>query len=157
MKDALSTWLRSIHSFWFVLLILAATYAVVIPVALLSAVLPSAALGPGPPSMHSYGLLGRLALGSLIAPLAETALFQWMPIRLLRRKLRLPWPIVVLTSAALFGATHTYSLGYVIFAFLVGLVLAYAFAVRSEPERSPFLLVAIVHAIRNAIATLLLS
>ncbi|HEY1394330.1 MAG TPA: CPBP family glutamic-type intramembrane protease [Methylibium sp.] len=158
MTDKLSTWLRSLHPPVFVLALLFASYAVVLPLAFLQTAAPSLELGPGPANMQTMSLPWRLLLGSLVSPLLETALFQWAPIRLLRsRKLTLPWPAVLFVSAALFAAGHTYSTGYVVFAFLIGLVFAYGYAALDDEPRGmrAFVLVCLVHALRNGIASLL--
>lgn len=70
-----------------------------------------------------------LGLASLVAPLVETAIFQWVPIR----KLGLRWYWGVLLSASMFGVSHWYSLSYMLAAFLVGLVSRTAS--RSETRR----------------------
>lgn len=154
-EDPLATWLRTLGGGAYVLIFLAASWAVVIPFAALAALLPGQEIGSGPLSGISLGLLGRLLVGSIVAPLIETTMCQWAPIRLLRSRLGLPWPVVLLTSAALFAATHPYSIGYVVFALLVGIVLAYCYAVQAEAGRRPFLFTCLVHALRNGIAILL--
>jgi hypothetical protein len=92
----------------------------------------------------------------VITPLVETALFQWAPIRLLRTWLKLPTLLAVCTSAALFAVAHTYSIGYVLFTFFVGLVLAYGFVLKDYRGGMAYLLICIVHALRNAIASFLM-
>jgi len=138
----------------FVTVVVLASFAVVVPVAVTTILMwhPSEP-GPGPESLRSMGLIGRLAIGSVVAPLIETGLFQSIPIRVLRGRIGLTWPTVVCTSAALFAAGHTYSAAYVIHSFLVGLVLAYAYAVKEAPADHPFLLVFLVHAVRNGVAS----
>jgi hypothetical protein len=154
LNDALSRWLRSLNPGVYVLAVVVASYVVVLPFALLQ--VPRLDMGPGPDEfLRKLGFSRRLLVASFVAPTLETALFQWIPIRLLRTKLRLPWVPVLTTSAALFAANHLYSLGYVIFAFLLGLVLAYCFAVRDRPGREPFLLTCLVHGLRNGIAVIL--
>lgn len=148
----MSVWLRTLSPMSFALALLAASFVVVAPLAVAGELFPAFVLGPGPSTMQSSGLFGRLVLGSIVAPPVETAIFQWAPVRLLQGRLGLPWPLVLVASATLFAASHYYSLGYIAFAFLVGLVLAYGFAVRNRPQDNPFMLVCIVHAIRNAVA-----
>jgi len=156
MNDTISTWLRSLSPPLFVIVILLASYAIVLPYVALQALFPQLEVGQGPALMHSIGLVGRLLIGSLIAPVVETTLFQWAPIRLLRGKFLLPWPLVLLVSAALFALSHRYSIGYVLVAFLMGLVLAYCYAVRNGPGQRPFLLTCVVHGLRNAVASVYL-
>jgi len=155
MGDIFSMKLRAMHPALFVLFLLGLSYALELPLVLLQSQFESLQYGDGSPAIQSADLLGRLFIGSLLGPLVETALFQWAPVRLLHTKLRLPWPLVIFASASLFAITHAYSVGYVVFAFLFGLVLAYGFVVRDGEGQSPFFLVFLVHAIRNGIASLL--
>jgi hypothetical protein len=150
MDAAFSKNLGHMHPVGFVLVLLALSYVVLMPLLLLQLQFQSLELGDGQSFMRSAGLPFRLFIGSLVAPLVETALFQWAPIRLFRSKLGLSWPVTIFVSASLFASTHNYSPGFLIFGFLTGLVYAYGFAVRDESGKSPFLLVALVHSLRNA-------
>jgi hypothetical protein len=152
------TRLGRLHPVVFVYVILFLSYVVLLPLVLLDTVVDSQALhmGGGPKNLPLFGLGGRLILGSLIAPLVETAIFQWAPIRVLRTWLRLPLPLAVFASAALFGIAHTYSVGYVVFTFFVGLVLAWGFAAKDYRGGWAYLLICVVHALRNAIAVFLM-
>ena len=154
MSDPLSKWLRSLPQVSYVLALLMASYAIVVPFAMLEQAVPYFETGFGP--FQSFGPVERLLAGCIIAPLIETALFQWGPIWLLRGTLHLSWPFVLPASAALFAISHPYSVGYLIFAFLVGLVLAYCFAVANESSRRPFVVTSIVHGLRNGIAIALM-
>lgn len=156
MSDWLSNWLRTIHPVWFVLVLLTATYVAVVPLELLRFVMPDFSNRNRPAYISSLGLPGRLLIGSVIAPMVETALFQWAPTRLLHGKFQLPWCYVIFSSASFFAVSHWYSLSYVFFAFLVGLVLAYGFAVRDAPKGRPFVLVWLVHGLRNGVASFML-
>jgi hypothetical protein len=156
MQDRLSARLRRLPVVLYILGFLAMTYAVALPLEGLSLIVPGLGPCPGPDSLESLGLIGRLLLGAIVTPFIETALFQMLPIRVLRGRFHLPWRWVLSLSAALFGAGHWYCLGYVFFAFSVGLVLAYCFAVQDIPGGRPFLVTAIVHALRNAIASFML-
>jgi small basic protein len=137
---------------WFVLAVLAASYLVTVPLALLAAVLPIAAPSP-PPNIISMGIVEKLVVGSVIAPLVETAIFQAVPIAFLRTNTGLRYPSIIFISALLFAASHFYSWAYVAFAFCVGIVLAHAYAVRRRPDGRPFVLVAVAHGIHNAVAS----
>jgi hypothetical protein len=154
----ISSQLGRLHPVAFVYLITFLSYAVVLPVVALDTVVVSDALhmGGGPKNLPAFGMVGRLLVGAVLTPLVETALFQWAPIRLLRTWLKLPAALAVCISAALFGVAHTYSVGYVLFTFLVGLVLAWGFVVKDFPGGRPYLLICIVHALRNLAASLLM-
>ncbi|WP_261544056.1 CPBP family glutamic-type intramembrane protease [Burkholderia multivorans] len=98
-------------------------------------------------------LATRLLLGSLIAPIVETFLFQWLPIRMLRRVFKARTWLAVSASTLAFAAAHGYSLLYVVVALWGGLVFAAVFVLRDYPGGHPFWVVAIAHAARNALAS----
>jgi hypothetical protein len=128
------------------------TYLVLIPQVALARALPSFTPSVGPELLLSLGITGRIILGSIIVPAIETAVFQWLPVRVLRQRFRLAWFVVVPVSAALFAAAHWYGASYVLFAFLIGLVLIYCYAIGTENGGYPFLTTYAVHAVRNTIA-----
>jgi hypothetical protein len=154
----LSAQLAGLNPFAFVYLILFLSYVVVLPIVVLDTVVVNDALhmGGGPSNLPAFGMAGRLIVGSLITPLIETAIFQWAPIRVLRTWLKLPTLLAVCASAVFFAAAHTYSIGYVVFTFFVGLVLVYGFVLKDYRGGKAYLLICIVHALRNAIASLLM-
>jgi hypothetical protein len=155
VTGVLSLRLRALHPALYVLVMLAATFVVLVPLVLVAQFAPSLSPGDGSSVMQSSGLMGRLFFGSLVVPLIETLLFQFLPVRLLRRRLHAKWWVTILVSAALFAAWHYYSPGYVIFAFLIGVVLAYCFALRDVPGKHGFVLTFFVHALRNGIVSVL--
>ena len=156
--NSASAWLARLHPIAFVYLIWFMTYAVLLPLVALDNVVVSDALhqSGGPTNLPMFGMMGRLLVASVLTPVVETALFQWLPIRLLSNWLKLPRALAVFASAALFGAAHTYSIGYVVYTFTIGLVLAYGFVSRDRPGGRPYLLICIVHALRNAVSALLI-
>lgn len=149
MGDPISVWLRRQHAASFVAILLAATHAA----GMVGFLVSPAETASGPAALKSMSLGWRLVFASLVAPLVETAIYQWLPIRKLR--LRSCWG--VLLSASMFGLSHWYSWSYVLAAFLVGLVFAYGYAVRDQSTGKPFVLVAIAHAIHNGVASILIS
>lgn len=154
MNDALSKKLSHMSPALYVLTLLAASFVIVVPYALFQTAMPELRPGPGSISMQSLGLVGRILLACVVAPLVETALFQWLPVRVLRGIFQVAWPYVMAVSAGLFAAAHTYTVGYVIFAFLVGLVMAYCFAVRYEHNHRSFSITSFVHSLRNGVGIL---
>jgi hypothetical protein len=157
MNDRLSAWLRNMSDIRLGALLLFASFAVNAPLVIFMEAHPLPVDAAGPIATQSMNVFGRLFVGSVVAPLIETALFQFAPVLLLRRRLGVRWPLVLMASATLFAAAHTYSLHYIVFGFLVGLVLAYGFAVRDKPGDSPFVLVCTVHGLRNAVVSLTLT
>lgn len=147
MRDPFSRWLRRRNPVSFIAILLVATYAAAM---VGFSVLPTEPVG-GPVSLSTMSLGWRLVLASLVAPLVETAIFQWVPIR----KLGLRWYWGVFLSALMFGLSHWYSLSYMLATFMVGLVFAYGFAARDAATGKPFLLVAVTHAVHNGVASFL--
>ncbi|MGK8199340.1 CPBP family glutamic-type intramembrane protease [Burkholderia cepacia] len=108
------------------------------------------------PEITRYDLLTRLLVGSLVAPLVATLLFQWLPIRLIRRAFGAGvWPAISV-STLVFGATHGYSFLYLTAALWGGLVFATVFVLRDYPGGRPFWGVATAHAARNTVASILI-
>ncbi|HEY8024786.1 MAG TPA: CPBP family intramembrane glutamic endopeptidase [Burkholderiaceae bacterium] len=150
--------LGRLHPLLFVYVLLVLTYGVLMPLIVLDSVTPSRVLQTegGPTNLPALGMFGRLVLGSFIVPPIETAIFQWAPLRLLRDWLKLPTFLAVAASAAFFGVAHTYSVGYVVFTFLIGMVLAWGFVARDHLGGRAYLWICVVHALRNAASSLLM-
>ncbi len=151
--------LERMNPILFVLTMLIASYLIVMPWALVRDWIPGFdGEMSGPKTMFSSGLLGRVVIGSIVVPVFETLINQWLPTWLLRRRFKWPWRWVLLCSALLFSAGHGYSPAYIVFAFLLGLLLAYAYAIQYEKkEGMPFILTYVIHALRNGIASLLIA
>ena len=147
-------WYERCHWLVATLAILVATYAAVIPVVIFSEIFDLLKVGPGSDVMESAGVLGRLFLGSIFGPLIETITIQWAPIRLLHGKFRKAPVVPILISAVLFALTHSYSVGYAVLTFFIGVVLAYGFQGRDRPGGKAFMIVFIAHALRNLTATI---
>mgnify|MGYP001037681767 CR=1 FL=1 len=108
------------------------------------------------PEIVKYDLLTRLFVGSLVAPIVETFLFQWLPIRLIRRTFGASVWSAIGASTLVFSATHGYSILYVVVALWGGLIFATVFVLRDYPGGRPFLVVATAHAARNTLASILI-
>lgn len=91
---------------------------------------------------------------SFIAPFIETLIFQSLVIELLEKIkiLNEKKYIIVIISAILFGISHSYSYIYIFYAGILGLFLGYAYIVYQKKHFSPFLMVIIIHSLRNTIA-----
>ncbi len=153
LLNQIDTWYKEANWFSALVALLAATFVVILPQQFLTALFDSLEAGPGSQVMESAGFIERVFLGSLLAPLIETALFQWGPIRLLSGKYGFGPVTTIFASATLFAVTHTYSWGYAVFAFAVGLVLAYGYCRRNYLGGNAFLIVFMAHAARNLVAT----
>jgi membrane protease YdiL (CAAX protease family) len=112
-------------------------------------------LDVGGPRLHLNGpiFVVWLVAACVVIPVAETLVFQWACIRLLREKLKWRASRAIAASAVLFGLAHTYSVPYVLIATIGGVVLGIVFVIEQEKNGSPFWVVATIHALRNLIAT----
>ena len=88
----------------------------------------------------------------ILAPIVETFLGQSLPYYLLKKFSYMNGRnyLVITASALFFGLLHFYSLFYIIYAFLLGLVLSYGYVVRIRYDKNAFLLIAVCHALLNA-------
>lgn len=91
----------------------------------------------------------------VVAPIFETVMFQTLPLkygyRLLKNKLgfrRCAWPLMV-ASAVVFAAQHTYSMGYVMAMIVIGMGFAFAYHVGRKRRQSPTVAVMLIHACMN--------
>ena len=88
--------------------------------------------------------------GIVIIPMFETLLFQKLPywgltkISYLRRNM---WLIYII-SASLFALSHVYSIAYIIYTFVVGLILIYSYHIRIN--KHPFWTISLIHLLFNA-------
>ena len=87
----------------------------------------------------------------ILIPLIETFLNQFLPYYLLIKVkyLREKSYLILLISAVFFGVLHFYSVFYIIFGFLLGLVFMYGYMVRIKTDNKTFYLIAITHALFN--------
>ncbi|MDO4771581.1 CPBP family intramembrane glutamic endopeptidase [Porphyromonas sp.] len=89
----------------------------------------------------------------IIIPMVETLLSQKLPywgltkISYLKQNI---W-IVFLISATLFALLHFYSVAYIIYTFVVGLILIYSYHVRIK--RHPFWTITLIHSLFNTFFT----
>ena len=97
-----------------------------------------------------------IVLAVTLAPLLETLLFQSLVIYLIRKLLTGNLILQVLISGVVFGVTHYYNPGYIIFATLCGTVLAtgYVLILRRRSWEDAACAIIIVHALRNSITVL---
>lgn len=103
--------------------------------------------------MSEFSPIAEFILVVVIAPLVETFLVQYLPIAILIKYTKAPSLLIIIISAACFSLLHTYSLAYVTYTFLSGLMLAFAFVVFYIKKNSflfAFLMVCLVHAVFNA-------
>jgi len=101
----------------------------------------------------------KLIIVALITPLIETFVFQFLVIYLLLRFTRFPLWAVICISALIFGLAHTYSVYYMLYAFVGGVIYAVAFAACKQKKGYffAFWIVVLIHGLFNAIGTLIMQ
>jgi hypothetical protein len=87
----------------------------------------------------------------ILAPIFETFLGQYLPYYLLNKVKYLNERsyLILLASALFFGLLHFYSLFYIIYAFMLGLIFMYGYMIRIKTDKKAFILIAISHSILN--------
>lgn len=150
----LYNWLKELPFYFFVPLTLAILLVV-------NSILNLLQLNPGDnPIMNQMGLAWSIILGSIIVPVLETAIFQVIPLELIRlipcRKRRVITIIAVIVSAGLFASSHPFSVNYVIFTFIFGLLFATAYLICRDKENCgyAFMTITLIHSIWNGFATI---
>ena len=148
--------LKQISTGWFIPLVTVLTFMVVLPFIPLFYLLDKIEGSiSGPISIDFLPFFMKVLSLSVITPIVETFVFQWIPIRFLRYHFNWSSFKIILVSAILFGLSHYYSLAYIIRGFLIGIILADAFILQEEKQGSPFWAVTAIHGLRNAISMVL--
>lgn len=101
--------------------------------------------------MAKYHPAPLLLIGCILVPLVETALLQLAPIEitlLIRKNFGIA---AVIISAVLFALTHWFTIFYLLYAFLFGIVLGTSYIIWREKKSVgyAFLLVTLIHALWN--------
>jgi len=114
-------------------------------------VFPIVTATSGPiPLLTSMSREHAVALTVFIGPATETALFQALPLHVLKRARSVGTSRAIWASAVLFGAAHaTYSLAYALGAIPLGFVLALGYAAQMRAGGLPFYLVSSLHGLYN--------
>ena len=148
--------LKRIPTIWFIPLVTVLTFVVVLPFIPLFYLLNEIE-GPmgGPKDIESLSFFMKVLSLSVIIPIFETFVLQWVPIKFLRYHFNWSSFRIILVSAILFGASHYYSIAHIIRGFIIGIILADAFVLQEEKQGSPFWTVTAIHGLRNAISLVL--
>jgi hypothetical protein len=87
----------------------------------------------------------------IAAPVFETWLNQALPYKLLNKVtyFKERSNLILFASAIFFGLLHFYSLFYLLYGFLMGIVLMYGYMVRIETDKNTFYLIAASHSLIN--------
>lgn len=150
--------LQALSPVKFVLSMLVLSYLIFIPLIPLMLVLPGSTDTVHTISKSIDQFIIELIIAGLVGPVIETFIFQYGIIEILsfydRFKAR-KWLVAVI-SAFIFGLTHTYSVWYIVYAFVLGLLLAYAYFTYKKKSHSAFWIVFWIHCIRNTIACMVM-
>lgn len=134
----------------FILLMLFLSYLIYIPfLPLFFIINPN--IG-GPSNIINLSISNQLLFLVIIGPLFETFLFQHLVI-IFFNKIINNHIIITIISAILFGLSHYYSIFYMFYSFILGILLAYSYIIYFKyKKQSPFITVFIIHLLRNLIA-----
>jgi len=101
------------------------------------------------PKIYDYFILNFIKI-VIIAPLFETFICQYTVFKLLSQFsfFKSHQSFIIVISAVSFGIMHYYSLVYIVYAFIMGLFLMYAYMLRLQKEDS-FKAVSSIHALIN--------
>lgn len=106
-----------------------------------------------------YSVANSVITGLLIAPLIETLLFQYLPLKGLlyinsiNKKAYFKWVFVIL-STVLFSVSHSYSWIYIVVTIIPGFILSYYFYFfyKSYNLSTAFYFIGLLHFLKNTIA-----
>jgi hypothetical protein len=102
-------------------------------------------------SKELNGVIPLFIIPVIITPIFETYLAQSLPYKLLKKVKYLSERgyLILILSALFFGLIHFYSLFYIFYAFMLGLVLMHGYMVRINSDSKTFVLIAVSHALLN--------
>jgi len=105
--------------------------------------------------INNLNLPKMLFLGVLFIPIIETAIFQIGIIKLFLLIFPKYTIISIVASATFFSFAHSYSVYYIIYMFLIGVVLASLFFIANKKKINPFWTIFSVHALHNLTVVLI--
>jgi len=155
IKD-IDEYFRCVPTYKFIILMVLLSYIVVVPLIPLSILFDIDDMG-GADAIRESSPIMEFVLVVIIAPFLETLLFQTSIFYVFNKFsfFKSRSLIVIILSALAFGMAHNYSLLYIMFGFLMGLVLAYAYHIYLEKLESSYKVVTLIHSIRNLLAFVL--
>lgn len=156
VSSRLNTWFGRSSFVYALLIFLVISYLIVLPPAILVTLFGLKISSNYGPHFSSHGIFYVAAVGCVLAPIIETFIFQFSIIRIAKTTFGLSSFKAIILSSILFGLSHYYNIYYVFFAFLVGIVLSYAFIVRDFEGGKGFFMVLLLHALRNLVSLVVL-
>ncbi|MCF8018512.1 MAG: CPBP family intramembrane metalloprotease [Vallitaleaceae bacterium] len=147
-------YLRSLSTAKFILIMVFISYLVVIPVVLMGFLMN---IHVGGPEFEDIPLALMILIVVVIAPIWETLVYQLLIIRQLKKLIffKRRSSLTILISALVFGAVHIYSIYYMFYAFIIGLLFAYTFVIYEDKKASAFWVTMAIHGLKNGIAMLI--
>ena len=147
--------LKKLSPFWFVITITLLTYICFIP---FMHFFQNYDMGE-PNCLPKLSFIGKIVAGSIFIPLLETFIFQYLIIEFSNniKLLKNNNFAIIIISAITFGLSHNYSFLYIFYASIIGLFLAYSYIIYKKKNFSPFLIVTLIHSLRNTITTIIIS
>ncbi|WP_026895490.1 CPBP family intramembrane glutamic endopeptidase [Clostridiisalibacter paucivorans] len=156
--NKIHNYLKTLSPVKFIVLIVVFTYLIFIPLIPLF-YLYEKYIGSmnAPVSITRTSLLAQFITVSIVAPIIETLIFQYGVIEILSsiNYFKGKNIIIVIVSALIFGISHSYSVLYIFFGFIIGLLLAYSYILYKKKDFSAFGVVFWIHCIRNFISFML--
>jgi hypothetical protein len=146
----INTFMKSVDRIWFVIILTVVGYTVSLSFDLAVNWLNiKDIIWINYPMVNADIVLAILAV--TLGPLFETWLGQSLPYRLLNKvkRLRERQYLILIIAALFFGINHFYSLLYIIFGSVMGVVLMYGYMVRVKTDSNTFYLIAITHSLLN--------
>lgn len=102
--------------------------------------------------LDSGNIILDILLSVIAGPLLETIIFQFAIIEIVCKVIKRPGRniyVAVFFSAALFALSHNFSVGYVIYTFLAGIILALTYYFGRYRKEGGIILTFVVHGLYN--------
>lgn len=147
----INTWLKNINRITFIIILTAAVYIVAFCFNFVLRFIKEKDIilfdFPGKDKSIIFILFSSIVL----APILETLLNQSLPYYILNKikYFKERSYLILLASALFFGLLHFYSLFYIFYAFLLGLLFMYGYMIRIKTDKKTFYLIAISHFLVN--------
>ena len=151
MLKQVDTYLSNLKTHWFILIMVVASFLLLIPLNYLS---HTAELNP----IFLFPSFGQFVEGIFFEPFLETIIFQVGLFWILRYipYIRKHDSLIILISAILFGLNHPFGIGYIIVATIYGLLFNYAYLIYQKKNKithtlSAFAVVYLIYALHNMV------
>ncbi|MCT4606220.1 MAG: CPBP family intramembrane metalloprotease [Marinisporobacter sp.] len=151
--ERIDEYFRRLSILKFISIMVLCSYLVTLPLIPLFEIFQVDDMG-GPDAVKESAPILEFILAVVIAPIIETFIFQAAIFYILRKFafFRERISVVIIVSTLAFGMAHSYSFLYVLYGLSIGAVLAYSYNVYIGKSCSSFLVVTMIHSVRNMIA-----